>query len=134
MEWLNYHHLYYFCAVVRAGSISKASRELRVSSAAISTQLKNLEDSLGEKLLIRGNFSDDREEECTYETDSKKSPMRLDFTPKTEKMAVQGIYELKDDELKVCMRPANAPEGRPKEFATKAGTRLVLIVFKKKKT
>ena len=53
MEWLNYHHLYYFCAVVRAGSISKASRELRVSSPAISMQLRSLEDSLGEKLLVR---------------------------------------------------------------------------------
>jgi LysR family transcriptional regulator, transcriptional activator of nhaA len=53
MEWLNYHHLYYFCAVVRCGGISKASRELRVSSPAISMQLRNLEDSLGEKLLVR---------------------------------------------------------------------------------
>ena len=53
MEWLNYHHLYYFCAVVRTGSISKASQELRVSSPAISMQLRSLEDSLGEKLLVR---------------------------------------------------------------------------------
>lgn len=53
MEWLNYHHLYYFCAVVRTGSISRASQELRVSSPAISMQLRNLEDNLGEKLLVR---------------------------------------------------------------------------------
>ena len=53
MEWLNYHHLLYFWTVVRAGSIHKASLELRVSAPAISTQLKLLEDQLGEKLLRR---------------------------------------------------------------------------------
>jgi LysR family transcriptional activator of nhaA len=53
MEWLNYHHLLYFWNVVRAGSIQKASEQLRVSPPAISTQLKLLEDQLGEKLLAR---------------------------------------------------------------------------------
>src|SRR5690348_6011752 len=53
MEWLNYHHLLYFWAVVRAGSIHKAAAELRISPPAISTQLKILEDHLGEKLLER---------------------------------------------------------------------------------
>jgi LysR family transcriptional activator of nhaA len=53
MEWLNYHHLFYFWTVVRAGSIHKASEELRISPPAISTQLKILEDHLGEKLLAR---------------------------------------------------------------------------------
>jgi LysR family transcriptional regulator, transcriptional activator of nhaA len=53
VEWLNYHHLYYFWTVARTGSIRQASRELRVSAPAISTQLRSLEDNLGEKLLIR---------------------------------------------------------------------------------
>jgi LysR family transcriptional activator of nhaA len=53
MEWLNYHHLFYFWTVARAGSISKASREMRVSSPAISTQIRSLEESLGEKLFVR---------------------------------------------------------------------------------
>jgi len=53
MEWLNYHHLRYFCAVARTGSISRASEELHVSSPAISAQLRSLEDSLGEKLFLR---------------------------------------------------------------------------------
>ena len=55
MEWLNYHHLFYFWSVVRAGSISKASRDLRISAPAISAQLRCLEDSLGEKLLTRSS-------------------------------------------------------------------------------
>src|SRR5215472_2077765 len=53
MEWLNYHHLYYFWTVVRAGSISKAGQQLRVSSPAISSQLRSLEESLGEDLFVR---------------------------------------------------------------------------------
>lgn len=53
MEWLNYHHLFYFWSVVKAGSIHKAAVELRISAPAISTQLKVLEDQLGEKLLVR---------------------------------------------------------------------------------
>lgn len=38
---------------MRAGSIHKASEQLRVSPPAISSQLKLLEDQLGEKLLNR---------------------------------------------------------------------------------
>ena len=53
MDWLNYHHLYYFCAVARTGSVRKASRELRVSSPAISSQIRNLEEHFGEKLLAK---------------------------------------------------------------------------------
>jgi LysR family transcriptional regulator, transcriptional activator of nhaA len=53
MEWLNYHHLYYFWMVVRAGSISKAGQQLRVSSPAISSQLRSLQESLGEDLFVR---------------------------------------------------------------------------------
>jgi LysR family transcriptional activator of nhaA len=53
MEWMNYHHLLYFWTVVREGSISKASEKLRISSPAISAQLRSLEEGFGEKLLRR---------------------------------------------------------------------------------
>jgi LysR family transcriptional activator of nhaA len=53
MEWLNYHHLLYFWTVVRSGTIARAAAELRVSSPAISSQLRQLEESLGEKLFVR---------------------------------------------------------------------------------
>jgi LysR family transcriptional activator of nhaA len=48
MEWLNYHHLYYFWRVARAGSISRAGRELRLSQPTISNQLKTLEAAVTE--------------------------------------------------------------------------------------
>jgi LysR family transcriptional activator of nhaA len=53
MEWLNYHHLFYFWTVARAGSIARASEELHLAQPTISNQLKTLEASLGVKLLER---------------------------------------------------------------------------------
>src|SRR5574340_61267 len=53
MDWLNYHHLFYFWTVVREGSIAAACRKLLLSPATISAQLRELEDALGEKLFKR---------------------------------------------------------------------------------
>lgn len=53
MEWLNYHHLYYFWVVAKHGSIARAVEELRLAQPTISGQLKLLEDTLGEKLFTR---------------------------------------------------------------------------------
>jgi LysR family transcriptional regulator, transcriptional activator of nhaA len=51
VEWLNYHHLFYFWNVARFGSVSRAGQELRLTQATISAQLKSLELSFGEKLF-----------------------------------------------------------------------------------
>lgn len=53
MEWLNYHHLLYFWMVAREGSVTRASSELRLAQPTISTQIRLLEESLGEKLFAR---------------------------------------------------------------------------------
>lgn len=53
MEWINYHHLLYFWTVVKAGSIGRACEQLRLAPPTISAQLRTLEESLGEKLLVR---------------------------------------------------------------------------------
>lgn len=53
MEWLNYHHLRYFWTVAKEGSLARAAAKLRVSPPAISEQIGELEDSLGEKLFRR---------------------------------------------------------------------------------
>jgi len=87
----------------------------------------------GDKLLIKGNFNDEREEECNYKVDPKQSPKHLDFTAPKQKIPILGIFEVNGDELKICMRHASSSEGQPSEFATKAGSQLVLIVFKKQK-
>lgn len=53
MEWLNYHHLFYFWLVAREGSIVHACKQLLVSQPTVSTQIRTLEKSLGEKLFTR---------------------------------------------------------------------------------
>jgi LysR family transcriptional regulator, transcriptional activator of nhaA len=51
--WLNYHHLLYFWTIVREGSVSAASRKLRLAQPTVSEQLKELESALGVKLFHR---------------------------------------------------------------------------------
>jgi LysR family transcriptional activator of nhaA len=48
---LNYQHLLYFWAVVRAGSLSKACEELHLSAPTVSMQLRTFEERIGQKLL-----------------------------------------------------------------------------------
>lgn len=52
-DWLNYHHLFYFWTIVREGSVSAASRALRLAQPTVSEQLKELESSLGVALFHR---------------------------------------------------------------------------------
>jgi LysR family transcriptional activator of nhaA len=52
-SWLNYHHLLYFWTIVREGSVSAASRKLRLAQPTVSEQLKELESSLGVALFHR---------------------------------------------------------------------------------
>jgi LysR family transcriptional regulator, transcriptional activator of nhaA len=51
MQWLNYHHLFYFWTVVREGGVSRAAAKLRLSQPTVSAQVKLLERSLGEPLF-----------------------------------------------------------------------------------
>ena len=53
MDWLNYHHLLYFWAVAKEGSISAACEKLHLAQPTISGQLKKLEQSCGQKLYDR---------------------------------------------------------------------------------
>jgi LysR family transcriptional activator of nhaA len=53
MEWLNYHHLFYFWTVAKEGSIVRACEKLRLAQPTISGQLRQFEESLGEKLFVK---------------------------------------------------------------------------------
>lgn len=57
MKWLNYHHLFYFRTIAKAGGIAKAAEKLRLGQPTLSTQLKQLEDALGRSLFERKNRS-----------------------------------------------------------------------------
>ncbi len=51
MEWLNYHHLLYFWMVARTGSVTAASKELGLTPPTVSAQVRQLEESIGERLF-----------------------------------------------------------------------------------
>ncbi len=53
MEWLNYHHLYYFWTVAKEGSFTGAAKRLLVAQSAVSLQVSHLEEFLGHKLIVR---------------------------------------------------------------------------------
>lgn len=53
MSFLNYHHLRYFRAIAHEGGLTKAAQHLKLSQSALSVQLRNLEESLGQPLFER---------------------------------------------------------------------------------
>ena len=53
MNALNFHHLQYFWAVARVGSLTKAATSLHVAPSAVSAQVRQLEDQLGQPLFTR---------------------------------------------------------------------------------
>jgi LysR family transcriptional activator of nhaA len=50
---LNYHHLRYFRAIARERSLTRAAAQLHVSPSALSIQLRQLEERLGQPLFER---------------------------------------------------------------------------------
>lgn len=50
---LNFKHLRYFHAVAHEGNLTQAARRLNVSQSALSTQIKQLEESIGHDLFER---------------------------------------------------------------------------------
>jgi len=53
MDWLNYHHLFYFWNVAREGSVVKACEKLHLAQPTISGQIRALEKAMNEKLFAR---------------------------------------------------------------------------------
>lgn len=50
---LNYHHLRYFHVVAHEGHLTHAAEQLNVSQSALSSQIRQLEDRLGQQLFER---------------------------------------------------------------------------------
>lgn len=53
MEWLNYHHLFYFWTVAREGTITRAGEKLLLAQPTVTTQIQQLERAVGQKLFTR---------------------------------------------------------------------------------
>jgi LysR family transcriptional activator of nhaA len=53
VEQLNFHHLFYFWRVAREGHLTRAAQALHLSQSALSSQIRQLEERLGEPLFER---------------------------------------------------------------------------------
>lgn len=146
-----------FCVMVAAGSVVYAQRALVDKPAAagkdeapkdeqkiLGTWAVESAEVRGQKLpeeklkVIKVTFTPegkwsrkgDKEEEGTYKLDPAKNPKEVTITT-NERDTELGIYKLDGDTLTVCLE-ANSNE-RPTEFATKVGSMVNLIVFKRVK-
>jgi uncharacterized protein (TIGR03067 family) len=74
----------------------------------------------------------------TFKIDASKSPRHIDLTvtggqvESDKGKVVRGIYQVDGNMLKWCTAEAGE-ETRPTEFATKEGTKISLMTFKKEK-
>ena len=79
--------LQYFLAVAREQNISAAAQSLHLTQPTLSRQLKELEDTLGKQLMIRGN------RKITLTEDGiplrKRAEEILDLVNRTEKEIMQ---------------------------------------------
>jgi LysR family transcriptional activator of nhaA len=57
MPFLNYHHLRYFHAIAKEGSVTGAAKRLNLSQSALSVQLRRLEEDVGHPLFDREHKS-----------------------------------------------------------------------------
>lgn len=53
LDQLNFHHLFYFWRVAGTGHLTRAAEELHLSQSALSSQIRQLEERLGEALFDR---------------------------------------------------------------------------------
>ena len=53
LEQFNFHHLLYFWRVAKSGHLTRAAEALNTSQSALSAQIRQLEDRLGEPLFSR---------------------------------------------------------------------------------
>jgi uncharacterized protein (TIGR03067 family) len=64
-------------------------------------------------------------EDATFALDPNKTPKEIDILPGKDQK-VFGIYEVKDNELKVCFRDPDSNE-RPKQFVADKNSSLVTL-------
>lgn len=87
-----------------------------------------------QKIVIKGDKVTAREE-AEYTLDPGKKPKEIDVKveqgPAQERGTWRGIYEIKGDELTLCMALPN--QERPKDFVSKEGERVMLMKLKRAK-
>lgn len=90
--------LRYFLEVAREGSVTHAARRLHISQPTLSKQLKDLEEELGKKLFVRGNYNVRLTQEGTLLR--KRAEEILDMVDKTQR-EFQALDEINGGDIRI---------------------------------
>jgi uncharacterized protein (TIGR03067 family) len=85
------------------------------------------------KWMFKGDLVTHRQA-SKYELDPTQNPKTIDLKPAEstdDDKTVKGIYEIKGDELTICVAPPGGT--RPTEFASKPGSMTAILTLKKVK-
>ena len=109
-----------------------------VSIEAAGEKVTDKDKIKARKLTIKGDKYTlkvgDEMVQGTIEINPTRKPKRIDVKPNTgsnKGKTSLGIYELKGDNLKICLGPPG--KERPTEFATQAEAAQQLVVYKREK-
>jgi uncharacterized protein (TIGR03067 family) len=97
-------------------------------------KLENFRSTIKDDVMSHKGAEEGKTEEVTFVLDPSQKPKAIDMTLKKGGQAGQvilGIYSLDGDNLKLCMNQPGLE--RPKEFVSKAESRVVLIMLKRAK-
>jgi uncharacterized protein (TIGR03067 family) len=114
------------------GNWTIVSREF-IGQKAPEAELKALKVTIKDGTLTITDGT--KKHAITYKLDPSKKPKAIDLTNldgKDGKDLTLAIYELDDDNLKLCWSE-KAPEHRPTKFASDEGSAQTIIVFKREK-
>lgn len=121
MSGLNFHHLRYFYAIVRAGSLSRAAAALHVSPSALSVQIQHLEAQLGQDLFERrgrqlvlteaGRIALDRAEVIFAAGDELVEALKSAPASKTAVVRVGALATLSRNFQSAFLAPLKSEEG-----------------------
>lgn len=110
MKRLEFNQLATFVAIVDAGSITKASSTVHRTQAAISIQLKKLEDSIGKQLLHRS---------YNQFTLTREGEILLSYARKILNLSEEAFYAINDEEISGTVR-FGIPDGYARAFIQKS--------------
>ena len=116
-----------FAKIAGAWSVSELTYDGEVHKHKFKVVFKGNEGTVEGNDKVTNEYS-----KIKFKLDPSAKPKAMDITIAAGSQTdatMQGIYELKDDELRICAKVFGA--GRPKEFAAPDGSSTVLLVLKK---
>jgi uncharacterized protein (TIGR03067 family) len=115
-------------AILGTWAVTKAEREGQSDDKAEGNKLTFEKQG---KLKFQRKGEEDAKT-GTYKLDTAKSPHQLTIAPDDGSPEITAIYKIDGDQMKICMPRPDAE--LPTEFATKAGSKSMLLVLKREKS